>query len=117
MTRSVGRGGPGTIRSAVVDHGNPAVMHGAKATTAVSCKDDGEVLDGLMQVVPSHDFTFGRFMGLADAMECKRLFSVEISGCYLEPFNCIQGRRQRTLNLFRRLLPNLRWLSPRFLTN
>jgi hypothetical protein len=84
MARSVGRGGPGTIRSAVVDHGNPAVMHGAKATTAVPCKNDGEILDGLMQVVPSHDFTFGRFMGLADAMECKRLFSVE----YLDVVLC-----------------------------
>lgn len=64
-------GGAGSIRSAVVDHGNPSAMHGHKATTAVGCADDDEVLKGLLDVVPSHHFTFGRFMGLANVLGCK----------------------------------------------
>ncbi|KAG5642482.1 hypothetical protein DXG03_002732 [Asterophora parasitica] len=69
MARSTRRagGGVGSIKSAVVDHGNPSVMHGNKANTAVGCKDDGEVLRGLLEVIPSHQFAFGRFMALADA--------------------------------------------------
>ncbi|KAJ6567827.1 hypothetical protein B0H10DRAFT_1841408 [Mycena sp. CBHHK59/15] len=55
-------------KSAVVDLGNPAVMHGSKATTAIGCKDDDEVLKGLLEVVPSHDFVFGRFMALAETL-------------------------------------------------
>jgi RNA exonuclease 1 len=70
MARSVGRGGPGSIRSAVVDHGNPAVMHGAKANTVIACTNDGEVLEGLMQVIPGHEFTFGRFTAVADGLGC-----------------------------------------------
>ncbi|KAJ6591354.1 hypothetical protein B0H10DRAFT_2091503 [Mycena sp. CBHHK59/15] len=57
-------------KSAVVDLGNPAVMHGSKATTAIGCKDDDEVLKGLLEVVPSHDFVFGRFMALAETLGC-----------------------------------------------
>ncbi|KAH7889012.1 hypothetical protein F5I97DRAFT_2006350 [Phlebopus sp. FC_14] len=68
MARASGRGGPGSIRGAVVDHGNPSVMHGTKATTAIGCTSDQEVLDGLLQVIPSHEFAFGRFTGLADAL-------------------------------------------------
>ncbi|KAK7001317.1 ribonuclease H [Favolaschia claudopus] len=55
-------------RSAVVDIGNPAVMHGSKATTAVGCKNDDEVLQGLLDVVPAHHFVFGRFMALANIL-------------------------------------------------
>ncbi|KAJ7762487.1 ribonuclease H [Mycena metata] len=55
-------------RSAVVDIGNPAVMHGSKATTAVGCKDDEDVLKGLLETVPSHHFVFGRFMALANVL-------------------------------------------------
>ncbi|KAF7357922.1 Ribonuclease H [Mycena venus] len=55
-------------RAAVVDIGNPAVMHGSKATTAVGCKNDEEVLQGLLEVVPSHHFVFGRFMALANIL-------------------------------------------------
>jgi len=73
MTRAVGRGGPGSIRSAVVDHGNPSVMHGAKANTSVSCASDSDVLDALLQVIPAHEFSFGRFTALADALGCKYL--------------------------------------------
>lgn len=73
MARAVGRGGPGTIRSAVVDHGNPAVMHGAKANTSVACTSDEEVLEGLLQVISGHEFAFGRFTALASAMGCEYL--------------------------------------------
>lgn len=71
MSRAVGKGGHGSIRSAVVDHGNPAVMHGAKANTSVPCTSDAEVLEGLMQAIPAHEFSFGRFTALADALGCK----------------------------------------------
>ena len=70
MARASGRGGRGTVRSAVVDHGNPGVMHGAKATTAVGCGSDREVLEGLLQAIPAHEFLFGRLTGIADAMGC-----------------------------------------------
>lgn len=63
-----GRGGGGVVKSAVVDHGSPGVMHGAKASTAIGCKTDDEVLEGLLNVIPSHQFAFGRFMGLANAL-------------------------------------------------
>ncbi|KAG6856294.1 hypothetical protein H0H87_005778 [Tephrocybe sp. NHM501043] len=68
MSRSTRRAGGavGSIRSAVVDHGNPSVMHGNKATTSLGCSSDAEVLKGLLDVVPSHEFAFGRFMALAD---------------------------------------------------
>jgi RNA exonuclease 1 len=79
MSRAVGRGGPGTIRSAVVDHGNPAVMHGAKANTSVPCTSDAEVLEGLLQVIPAHEFSFGRFTALADAMGCKYCYCVSLT--------------------------------------
>lgn len=65
MRRSSRSGGP--IRSAVVDHGNPSVMHGSKADTSIGCKNDDEVLDGLLGAVPSHQFSFGRFTSLAEA--------------------------------------------------
>ncbi|KAF5376235.1 hypothetical protein D9615_008564 [Tricholomella constricta] len=66
-TRRAG-GGAGSIKSAVVDHGNPSVMHGNKADTAIGCADDAEILKGLLEVIPSHQFAFGRFMALADVM-------------------------------------------------
>ncbi|KAG6829486.1 hypothetical protein H0H92_004368 [Tricholoma furcatifolium] len=70
MGRSTRRAGGavGSIRSAVVDHGNPSVMHGNKAHTSLGCSSDAEVIKGLLEAVPSHDFVFGRFMALADAM-------------------------------------------------
>ncbi|KAJ7502509.1 hypothetical protein B0H11DRAFT_2223419 [Mycena galericulata] len=55
-------------RAAVVDIGNPAAMHGSKATTAIGCKDDTEVLTGLLEAVTSHHFVFGRFMALANIL-------------------------------------------------
>ena len=70
MARAIGRGGQG-VRTAVVDHGNPSVMHGAKATTAIGCGSDQEVLEGLIQAISAHEFLFGRFTGVADAMGCE----------------------------------------------
>jgi RNA exonuclease 1 len=63
-----GGGSGGGVKSAVVDLGSPGVMHGAKASTAIGCKTDEEVLEGLLNVIPSHQFAFGRFMGLASAL-------------------------------------------------
>ncbi|KAI6037556.1 hypothetical protein EDC04DRAFT_3141981 [Pisolithus marmoratus] len=68
MSRASGRGGPGSVKSAVVDLGNPTAMHGAKATTSLGCTTDEEVLEQLIQTIPAHEFTFGRFMGLADVL-------------------------------------------------
>ncbi|KAF9483118.1 ribonuclease H-like protein [Pholiota conissans] len=67
MSRSTGRGAGG-VKSAVVDHGSPAVMHGAKATTAIGCKTDEEILEGVLNVLPSHHFVFGRFMSLTHSL-------------------------------------------------
>ncbi|KAJ3996078.1 ribonuclease H [Lentinula boryana] len=61
---SAGTGGE-LIRTAVVDHGNPGVMHGSKASTSVGCKDDDEVVKNAVEVIGSHDFVFVRLMGLA----------------------------------------------------
>ena len=72
--RATWRGGGGVaggIKTAVVDLGNPGVMHGSKADTALGCKTDDEVLEGLLNVIPSHQFTFGRFMALANTLGCK----------------------------------------------
>jgi RNA exonuclease 1 len=49
-------------------------MHGAKATTTVPCKSDEEVLEGLLQAIPTHQFVFGRFIALADAFGCEHVF-------------------------------------------
>ena len=64
MAKACGRGGTG-------DHGNPGVMHGSKATTAIGCGIDRMVLDGLIQPVPAHGFLFSWFTGIADALSCK----------------------------------------------
>ena len=76
MGRATWRGGGGDIgiKSALVDHGNPGVMHGSKADTALGCKTDDEVLEGLLNVIPSHQFTFGRFMALSSTLGCKFIF-------------------------------------------
>jgi len=71
MARSKGKMGSNGVKSAVVDHGNPSVMHGAKATTAIGCKSDEEVVDGVLNAVPSHHFTFGRLMALANTLGCE----------------------------------------------
>ena len=80
MSRACGRGGQGTVRAAVVDHGNPGVMHGSKATTAIGCGSDREVLDGLIQAAPAHEFLFGRFTGIADTLGCECALPVRVYG-------------------------------------
>ncbi|KAK7060527.1 hypothetical protein VNI00_001293 [Paramarasmius palmivorus] len=67
MSRSTRRagGGVGSIKSAVVDHGNPHMMHGNKATTSIGCTNDEEVLKNILEAIPSHHFLFARFMALA----------------------------------------------------
>ncbi|TFY76484.1 hypothetical protein EWM64_g7526 [Hericium alpestre] len=60
MSRSPGRAGNDSIRSAVIDHGNPGTWHGAKATTPVACKTDEEVVQGVLEAIPNHQFIFGR---------------------------------------------------------
>ncbi|GAA5885123.1 hypothetical protein JCM6882_007239 [Rhodosporidiobolus microsporus] len=54
--------------SAVVDHGTPGQWHGAKATTAIACTNDDEVLQGLLDTVSSHDLTIARFMDLSHTL-------------------------------------------------
>ncbi|EMD32735.1 hypothetical protein CERSUDRAFT_57931 [Gelatoporia subvermispora B] len=69
----ISRSKSGTITTAVVDHGNPSAWHGSKATTTVACKTDSEIMDGVLASLPSHNFIFGRFTGLADALGCTDL--------------------------------------------
>lgn len=76
-----GSGGAGKVRSAVVDHGNPSVMHGAKANTAIACKSDDEVLEGMLGAIPSHQFTYGRFLGLANTLGCMSSNCVPLVRC------------------------------------
>lgn len=74
-TGSVNAGTGGEkIRTAVVDHGNPGMMHGSKANTSLGCTDDEEVVRNFMDVVDSHDFVFARLMGLAGVRGCKYMF-------------------------------------------
>lgn len=94
MSRASGRGGPGSVRGAVVDHGNPAVMHGAKAITTIGCSSDQEVLDGLLQTIPAHEFVFGRFTGLADVLGCELLSSCSHLARLL---TILQGLHQRIM--------------------
>ncbi|GAA6010894.1 hypothetical protein JCM11491_004588 [Sporobolomyces phaffii] len=54
--------------SVVVDHGTPGQWHGAKATTAVSCQNDDDVLQGVLDNVEQHDLTIARFMDLSHAL-------------------------------------------------
>ncbi|TNY23327.1 ribonuclease H [Rhodotorula diobovata] len=54
--------------SAVVDHGTPGQWHGAKATTAIACSNDDEVLQGMLDSVDKHDLTIGRFMDLSHTL-------------------------------------------------
>ncbi|XP_006456193.1 hypothetical protein AGABI2DRAFT_188224 [Agaricus bisporus var. bisporus H97] len=62
MARSTPRragGGVRSIRSAVVDQGDPTTMH-----------EDDEVAKQPLETLPSHDFTFTRLMSLANLQKC-----------------------------------------------
>lgn len=62
---------PKDVKTAVIDHGNPSVMHGAKATTSVCCVTDEEVVKGVVDAVENdHQFVFGRLKGVAECRGC-----------------------------------------------
>ncbi|KAG8747142.1 hypothetical protein FRC10_002191 [Ceratobasidium sp. 414] len=69
LTKSNGRHGKGAT-SAVIDHGNPRAWHGAKATSAVACQNDDQVVAGVLEAAQNHDFVFGRLLELSQALEC-----------------------------------------------
>jgi RNA exonuclease 1 len=71
MTRS-GR----AARSLVVDHGNPAAMHGAKASSCAGTTNDEEVVKLLLDGMGSHDFAFGRLSVVAEVSGCTFPLSV-----------------------------------------
>ncbi|KAF8608845.1 hypothetical protein BDV93DRAFT_486198 [Ceratobasidium sp. AG-I] len=68
LTKSNGRHGKGAT-SAVIDHGNPRAWHGAKSTSAVACQTDDQVVTGVLEAAQTHDFVFGRFLELSQALE------------------------------------------------
>ncbi|KAI9432797.1 hypothetical protein H4582DRAFT_2083191 [Lactarius indigo] len=70
-SRNRGSNGART-RTAIVDHGNPGAWHGGSATapaTTIACANDAEVLDGLVGALDSHEFVFGRLMGITPKAE------------------------------------------------
>jgi len=69
-TMARAKGGDGRVRTAVVDHGNPSAMHGKTATSSIGCSSDEEVLEKMLEVIPSHQFVFARFTELADVQGC-----------------------------------------------
>ena len=54
-----------SVTSCMVDHGNPGQWHGSKANTAIACKTDGEVVQGVLANVESHQFVFARLLDLS----------------------------------------------------
>jgi len=68
LARVPGRHGRG-VTSAVCDYGNPGSWHGAKATTAVPCKSDEEVANGVSELIMRHEFVFGRMISLSESLE------------------------------------------------
>ena len=69
-----------TVRAAVVDHGHPGVIHSAKATAAIGCGSDREVLEGLIQAIPAYEFLLERLAGIAGAMDCECASPVCVDG-------------------------------------
>ncbi|KAG9102215.1 hypothetical protein FS749_011644 [Ceratobasidium sp. UAMH 11750] len=67
LAKSNGRHGKGAT-SAVIDHGNPRAWHGAKATSAVACQNDDQVVAGVLEAAQNHDFVFGRLLELSQAL-------------------------------------------------
>ncbi|CAK9784264.1 hypothetical protein CC85DRAFT_284909 [Cutaneotrichosporon oleaginosum] len=53
-------------RSLVADYGNPRAWFGAKATTAVACKSDDEIVDAVAKEVGKHEYVFARLTELAN---------------------------------------------------
>ncbi|KAJ1304455.1 hypothetical protein OPQ81_005602 [Rhizoctonia solani] len=67
LSKANGRHGKGAT-SAVIDHGNPRAWHGAKATSAVSCQTDDEVVTAVIDAAQNHEFVFGRLLELSQAL-------------------------------------------------
>ncbi|KIR50845.1 RNA exonuclease 1 [Cryptococcus gattii Ru294] len=53
--------------SAYCDYGDPRWLYGAKATTAVRCTSDDDVVNAVVKNAQSHTFVFGRMMELSEA--------------------------------------------------
>jgi RNA exonuclease 1 len=66
MSHSVGPGT--TMRTAVVDYGNPSTWLGSKATSTVACSSDQDVVQGVRDLIDNHHFVFGRMMELSEAL-------------------------------------------------
>lgn len=65
-----GQGAGDAVRSVVVDWGNPAAMHGNKATSAIGCESDEQVFTNVLENLEGkgYEFVFARFMGLANVL-------------------------------------------------
>lgn len=61
----------GARRSLVADYGNPRAWYGAKATTAVACTTDDQVIDAVIDNVATHDYTFARMTELSNIQHCE----------------------------------------------
>jgi RNA exonuclease 1 len=73
MGRAGGMGsGRLNVRTAVVDYGNPSTWLGSKATSAVACLCDQDVVKGVEDLIGSHQFVFGRMLELSERLGCKR---------------------------------------------
>ncbi|KDQ09510.1 hypothetical protein BOTBODRAFT_36915 [Botryobasidium botryosum FD-172 SS1] len=48
--------------------GSGAATFGSKATLAVECEGDEEVMENIISALPTHDFAFGRLQGLSRAL-------------------------------------------------
>lgn len=53
-------------RSLVADYGNPSAWFGAKATTAVACTSDDEVVEAVVDQIGGHEYVFARLTELAN---------------------------------------------------
>ncbi|TIA88180.1 hypothetical protein E3P99_02722 [Wallemia hederae] len=53
---------------ACVDYGNPGQFHGMKAKTSISCKNDDEIIDGVIETAQTHDLVYGRLTELQVAL-------------------------------------------------
>ncbi|EOQ98650.1 hypothetical protein E3P92_02962 [Wallemia ichthyophaga] len=53
---------------ACVDYGNPGQFHGMKAKTSISCKNDDEIIDGVIKTSQDHDLVYGRLTELQVAL-------------------------------------------------
>lgn len=56
------------VRTAVVDYGTPSTWLGSKATSTVACTNDDDVVNGIEDLIGTHQFIFGRMMELSEAL-------------------------------------------------